>query len=127
MREWQYWTRNKLSILAGYFPNTTDFRCLLHSESLPISCSVSVFESGFVVPPAEYWHGFGPRVVAGMARGSTVRGPAWRGSTSVLTGSGPGAGLRGSGREYGDLRFPGDGLLGRGGVPEFRAGFLGAL
>jgi hypothetical protein len=50
-----------------------------------------------------------------------------RGGSSFLTGSGPGAGLGGSGREYGDLRFPGDGLLGRGGVPEFRAGFLGAL
>jgi hypothetical protein len=36
-------------------------------------------------------------------------------------------GLPGVGREYGDLGLPGDGLLGRGGVPEFRAGFLGAL
>ena len=29
--------------------------------------------------------------------------------------------LREAGCEYGDLRFPGDGGLGRGGMPEFRA------
>ncbi len=39
-------------------------------------------------------------------------------------GPGPGSGLAQSGREHGDLRFLGDGRLGRGGVGEFRAGFL---
>jgi putative transposase len=53
--------------------------------------------------------------------------PAGGAVFSFLTGSGCGRGLCEAGREYGDLRFPGDGLLGRGGVPEFRAGFLGAL
>ena len=37
------------------------------------------------------------------------------------------AGLGESRREHGDLRFPGDGLLGRGSVREFRAGFLRAF
>src|SRR5713101_8728685 len=32
-----------------------------------------------------------------------------------------------AGCEYGDLGFPGDGCLGRGGVREFRACFLGAF
>ena len=67
------------------------------------------------------------RVAAGKARGSTVRGPGGRGGFSFLAGSGCGRGLCEAGREYGDLRFPGDGLLGRGGVPEFRAGFLGTF
>ena len=59
--------------------NTRDFRCLWCSGVLPPWCSVPVFESGFVVPPLECGHGFGPRVAAGMARGSTVRGPGGRG------------------------------------------------
>ncbi len=112
---------------GGSGANTRDFRCLWRSGVLPLWCSVSVFESGFVVPPLECGHGFGPRVAAGMARGSTVRGPGGRGGFSFLTGSGCSRGLREAGREYGDPRFPGDGLPGRGSVPEFRAGFLGAL
>ena len=36
-------------------------------------------------------------------------------------------GLAEAGREYSDLRFSGDGRLGRGGVGEFRACFLRAL
>lgn len=44
-------------------------------------CSASVFESVFVVGPVTRGHGFCPRVAAGMARGSTVRGPAWRGGS----------------------------------------------
>ena len=70
---------------------------------------------------------FVPRVAAGMARGSTVRGPGSRGGFSFLAGSGCGRSSGEARREYDDLRFPGNGLLGRGGVPEFRAGFLGAL
>jgi hypothetical protein len=111
----------------GLKRNTRDFRCLWCSGVLPLWCSVPVFESGFVVPLLECGHGSGPRVAAGMARGSAVRGPGGRGGFSFLTGSGCGRGLCEAGREYGDLRFPGDGLLGRGGVPEFRAGFPGAL
>ena len=107
--------------------NTRDFRCLRHSGLLPLSCSVLVFESGFVVPLQERGHGFVPRVAAGMARGSTVRGPGIRGGFSFLAGSGCGRSSGEAGREYDDLRFPGNGLLGRGGVPKFRAGFLGAL
>ena len=84
-------------------------------------------ESGFVVPPPECGHGFVPRVAVGMARGSTVRGPGGRGVPPSLAGSGCGRGSGEAGREYGDLRFSGNGLLGRGGVPEFRAGFLGAF
>jgi hypothetical protein len=59
--------------------NTRDFRCLWSSGVLPLWCSVPVFESGFVVPPLERAHVFVPRVAAGMARGSTVRGPGGRG------------------------------------------------
>lgn len=69
---------------------------------------------------------YGPRVAAGLARGSTVRVPAWRGGSSFLVVVLRGHCLSGAEREYADLTFPGDGLLGRGGVPEFRAGFLGA-
>src|SRR6266567_4483767 len=39
----------------------------------------------------------------------------------------PGSGLAEAGREDGDLGFPGDGRLGRGGVRELRACFLGAF
>src|ERR1035437_2910102 len=57
----------------------------------------------------------------GQGGGSTVRGPGERGGSSFLAVVLRGCGLPGAGREYGDLGFPGDGLLGRGGVPEFRA------
>jgi hypothetical protein len=107
--------------------NTRDFRCLWRSGVLPLWCSVLVLGSGFVVRPPECRHGFSPRAAAGIARGSTVRGPGGRGGLSFLRGSGCGRGLREAGREYGDLWFPGDGLLGRGGVREFGAGFLGAF
>ncbi|HVB45565.1 MAG TPA: hypothetical protein VNF47_23055, partial [Streptosporangiaceae bacterium] len=57
-------------IVLGALPglprvNTRDFRCLWRSELLPLSCSVSVFESCCVVPPRECGHGFSPRVAAG--------------------------------------------------------------
>src|SRR6266436_8469891 len=71
-----------LQSLAASVPNTRDFRCLWRSGLLPLSCSVSVFESGCVVPPRERGHDFGPRVAAGTARGSTVRGPGGRGGFS---------------------------------------------
>ena len=61
-----------------------------------------------------------------MARGSTVRGPACAGGFLLPDGVMAWPWLGEAGREYGDLRFPGDGLLGGGGVPEFRAGFLSA-
>ncbi len=44
------------------------------------------------------------------------------GSSFLLPGLGLGLGE--AGREYGDLGFPGDGRLGRGGVGEFRPCFL---
>ena len=56
-------------------------------------CSVSVFESVFVVAPRECGHGFCPRVAAGMARGSTVRGPGGRGGSSFLAVPACGRGL----------------------------------
>ena len=57
-----------------------------------------------------------PRSAA--SRGGAVP-PSWR--VRVAAG-----GLGESGSEHLDLGFPGDGLLGGGGMPEFRAGFLGA-
>ena len=72
-------------------------------------------------------HGFCPRVAAGAARGSTVRGSLARGGSSFPAGRGEAIGLVETGREYGDLGFPGDGCLGGGGVREFRAGFLCAF
>ena len=115
---------SNLAVVVG---NTRDFRCLWRSGLLLLSCSVSVFESGCVVPPLECGQGSGPRVAAGTARGSTVRGPGGRGGFSFLTVPASVAGYEKPGSEYGDPRFPGDGLLGRGGVPEFRAGFLSAF
>jgi hypothetical protein len=54
-----------LAALAGRGGNTRDFRCLWRSGLLPLSCSVSVFESGCVVPPRKCGHGFGPRARRG--------------------------------------------------------------
>src|SRR6266487_1860500 len=67
---WDAWLKVKAN--GGAPGNTRDFRCLRHSGLLSLSCSVLVFESGFVVPLPECGHGFVPRVAAGMARGSTV-------------------------------------------------------
>ena len=106
--------------------NTADFRSLQRSGVLPIRCSASVFESVFVLAPRKWGHGLCPRVAAGMARGSTVRGSRRAGLFLLPAGSRLRLRLREAGCEYGDLRFPGDGGLGRGGVPEFRAGFLRA-
>jgi hypothetical protein len=65
--------------------------------------------------------GSGPRVAAGRARGSTGRG--W-GGFPPFRPPGWGGGSVETGREDGDLRFPGEGVLGRSGMPEFRACFL---
>ena len=73
----------------GRGANTTYFRCFGLSGVQQCSCSVSVSESVFVVVLAGCGHGFCPRVVAGVARGSTVRGPGGRGGSSFLT-AGPG-------------------------------------
>src|ERR1700726_3112093 len=62
---------------SGYRLNTRDFRCLLLAVVLWFSCSVSVFESVFVVVVPACGHRCDPRVAAGVARGSTVRGPGW--------------------------------------------------
>ncbi len=78
-----------------------------------------------VVSPA-CGHERDPRVAAGPARGSTVRGPGAGGGSSVLTACIRGGELAEAGGEDGDLGFPGDGRLGAGGVREFRACLLGA-
>src|ERR1022692_507446 len=53
--------------------------------------------------------------------------PACAGRFLLPGGPGEAIGLVETGREYGDLGFPGDGCLGGGGVREFRAGFLCAF
>ena len=65
-----------------------------------------------------------PACRCGSARGSTGRGPAGAGRFSSFRPQGRDAGSVEAGCEDGDLRFPGEGLLGGGGVPEFRAGLL---
>ncbi len=86
------------------------------------TCSESVF---VVVSPA-CGHGRDPRVAAGPARGSTVRGPGAGAVPPYLTACIRGGELVEAGGEDGDLGFPGDGRLGAGGVREFRACLLGA-
>ena len=68
-----------------FYRNTTDFRRSWCAGALWFLCSVSVFESVFVVAAVVCGHSYGPRVAAGVARGSTVRGPAQRGGSSFLT------------------------------------------
>jgi hypothetical protein len=60
------------------------------------------------------------------ARFHGPRSRAGRGGSSFLTACFPDGGLAEAGGEHGDLGFPGGGCLGRGGVLEFRAGFLRA-
>jgi hypothetical protein len=62
--------------------NTSDFRCLWLSGVYHHSCSLSVLESVFVAVLPVCGHGRGPRVAAGLARGSTARGPGGRGGSS---------------------------------------------
>ena len=90
------------------------------------SCSVSVPESVSVMALPGCGHGCCPRVAAGLARGSTVRGPGGRGRFLLPDGLFSWRRLAEAGGEYGDLGFPGDGRLGGGGVREFRACFLRA-
>ena len=66
----------------------------------------------------------GPRVAAGLARGSTGRGPAWAGWFPPSCRRAGGRGSVEAGREHGDLGFPGDGVLGRGDVRELGPCFL---
>jgi len=107
--------------------NTRDFRCLGLSGVYRLSCSLSVLESVFVAALPVCGHGRGPRVAAGLARGSTVRVPGGRGGSSFLACCVRGGQLAVAGGEDGDLGFPGDGRLGAGGVREFRACFLRAF
>src|SRR5260370_19491521 len=78
--------------------NTRDFRCLRHSGLLPLSCSVLVFESGFVVPLPECGHGFVPRVAAGWGAGPRSGAPAVRAGFPPrwVAGSAGGSGADGS-------------------------------
>jgi len=64
-----------LPSLGPSSPNTRDFRCFGLSGVERLSCSVRVLESVFVVASPACGHGRNPRVAAGPARGSTVRGP----------------------------------------------------
>ena len=107
--------------------NTTDFRRLKYSGALWSWCPVPVFESVFVMTAVMCGYGFCPRVAAGLARGSTARGPGGRGGSSFLVGSGPGARSGEAGGEHGDLGFACKGLLGRAGMRELRARFLRSL
>ena len=59
-----------------------------------------------MVPPLECGHGFGPRVAAGMARGSTVRGPGGRGGFSFLTVPASAAGYEKPGANTVTCGFP---------------------
>ena len=68
-----------------------------------------------------------PACRGGRACGSTVRGPVWRGGSSFLRVSFLAVALPGTGREHGDLGFPGDGLLGSAGVGELGPCFLRPL
>jgi len=58
--------------------NTKDFRFLWRSEVLLASGSVSALESVFMMAVLGWGHAICPRVAAGLACGSTVRGPAGR-------------------------------------------------
>ena len=51
-------------------------------------------------------HGFCPRVAAGLARGSTVRVPAWRGGSSFLAAVLPGPAYLVSGANTVTWGFP---------------------
>src|SRR5216683_464914 len=55
--------------------NTRDFRCLSGAGVLQFSCSVWVLQSVSRLCCPGCRRGFCPRVAAGVARGSTVRGP----------------------------------------------------
>src|SRR5271156_4663577 len=65
--------------------NTRDFRCLGCREVFLSPCSVSVLESVSVMAFPGCAHGCCPRVAAGLAGGSTGRGPG-RGGSLLPTG-----------------------------------------
>ena len=107
--------------------NARDFRCFRLFGVLWSSCPVSVLVSVFPVVLAVSGHGCCPRVAAGS--GARFHGPRSRRAGRFLLPDGllSWRRLAEAGRERGDLGFPGDGCLGRGGVREFRACFLGAF
>ena len=85
-----------------------------------------VLESVLVVVLPVWGHGKGPAYRGGS--GARFHGPRpWRGGSLLPDGLCRGGQLAEAGREDGDLRFPGDGRLGAGGVREFRARFLYAF
>ena len=86
--------------------NTRDFRCLWRSGLLPLSSSVSVFESGCVVPPRECWHDFGPRVAAGLRAVPRSAAPGGRGGFSFLTVPASAAGYEKPGANTVTCGFP---------------------
>ena len=72
--------------------NTTDFRCLRRAGLLRSACLLPIVESVFMASVVMCGRGCGPSVAAGAARGSTARGPGWRGGSSFLTVFVPGHG-----------------------------------
>jgi len=94
------------ALLAGAAANTRDFRCLWRSGLLPLSSSVSVFESGCVVPPRECWHDFGPRVAAGLRAVPRSAAPGGRGGFSFLTVPASAAGYEKPGANTVTCGFP---------------------
>ena len=73
-----------LAMFLGYMQLPTRFD--------PPAWHVHEMLFGFVMAAAVSGHGCGPRVAAGVARGSTGRGPGGRGGFSFLTGCFPGGG-----------------------------------
>src|SRR6266516_2893978 len=67
-----------LRLEPGLPLNTKDFRFLWRSEVLLASGSVCALESVFMMAVLGWGHAICPRVAAGLACGSTVRGPAGR-------------------------------------------------
>src|SRR5450755_2476665 len=86
-----------------------------------------VLESVFAMPAVMCGHGFCPLVAAGVARGSTVRGPGWRGGSSFLTGRRAAVGNAAAGAKTVTRGFPVTVCFVAEFGREFRAGFLGAL
>jgi hypothetical protein len=80
--------------------NTRDFRCLRRSGLLLLSCSVLVFESGFVVPLPECGHGFVPcrgggrrAVPRSAAPAGGAVSPSWRVPAAAVGQEKPGANM----------------------------------
>ena len=67
--------RKLAKFLAPGKGNTRDFRCLWGSGALLVPCSVSVFESVFVLASPGWGHAFCPRVARGWRAVPRFRGP----------------------------------------------------